>query len=85
MLHKDKNKQINKMDGEPERLEFMCRRNNMRIFGLPEYEMSYPDLKQNIIENVLKTECPNKAWRSDDISDAFRVGSRINGQPRVYQ
>ena len=83
MLYDDKNEQINRMDEELEKLEFMCRKNNMRIFGLPEYEMSSEDLNRSIMDNVLKVACPDKTWKSVDILDAFRVGSRVNNQPRV--
>ena len=55
----------------------------MRIFGLPEYEMSSEDLNRSIMDDVLKVTCPDKTWKSADILGAFRVGSRVNNQPRV--
>lgn len=76
---------IQRLDEDLDRLEANSRKENMRIFGLPEYENETDDLSlnQNITNNVLKVAYPEVSWNDDDIVDAYRIGERLDDQPKV--
>ena len=61
----------------------MCKRNNIRMFELHQYEMSFSDLKGIIIETVLKIACHVLAKPGTVITFLMRVGYGVNGQPKV--
>lgn len=83
MLYDAKCDEVNKLDDKLEKLESLYRKDNMRIFGLPEFERSAAELKSNVLENVVNVAIAEENLSSEDILDAFRVGANMNGQPKV--
>ena len=82
-LYDAKCDEVNKLDDKLEKLESLYRKDNMRIFGLPEIEMTAMDLKSNILQNVINLVIADERLSTDDILDAYRVGVNVNGQPKV--
>lgn len=70
-----KSDKIDKLEEEVDFLDRESRKCNMRIFGLQQLtEESELELKQMIVDNVLKVACKGEDWATDDIANAYRVG-----------
>lgn len=74
---------INALETEVDRLESYSRRNNVKLFGIPEAE-GYKEDCAEAARNILLTYLPDKEWTDDVIERAHRVGKRnhSNDNPR---
>ena len=66
---------IENLDQDVERLERYSRRDTIRVFGLMErVNEGYDNIKQYVIDSVLKLACPDVEWNEEDIVRTHRVG-----------
>lgn len=78
---------IDKLDRDIDQLESYSRRDTIRVFGLPELmNENYENIKQYVIDKILKVARPDICWSLKDIVRAHRVGSEnpVNPeQPKI--
>ena len=80
----DKMDLMQQLENDIDVLDAKSRNDMMRVFGLEQRgEESYNELRNNIVENVLKLACPEETWERDDIKRAYRTGDEISGKPRM--
>lgn len=66
---------IDNLDKDVEKLERYSRRDTIRVFGLAErVNERYDNIKQYVINSVLKVACPDIEWSEDDIVRTHRIG-----------
>lgn len=75
--------EMSKLHTEIERLEEFSRRDNLRLYGVPETEEheNY-DACAKAVADVLNSVEGQKKWTPDDIARAHRVGESRDGQPK---
>ncbi|MEW8547341.1 MAG: hypothetical protein AB2693_27855 [Candidatus Thiodiazotropha sp.] len=70
---------IDDLDKDVERLERYSRRDTIRVFGLVErVNERYDNIKQYVIDSVLKVACPDTEWSEDDIVRTHRIGYKVD-------
>ena len=63
-----------------DRLEAYSRRENTRIFGIPEDENETPlSIKENLL-SYFRIASPDKEWSTRDIVRAHRIGSTTDAE-----
>ena len=78
----DLSQSVSRLEDEIDRLEGFSRRNNIKLFGIPEEDGLREDCAE-AVRNVLQTYIPEIAWQSDVIERAHRLGrSQRNSNPR---
>lgn len=75
ILYQERCEMTNKLEDDMDRLEADYKRDTIRIFGLDEqpYETD-ENVKDVVINMVLKVSCQDYDWDVNDISRAYRVG-----------
>ena len=65
---------VDRLEVELDRLETFSRRNNVKLFGIPEYGgMGREDCAETV-RDILQTYLPSKSWAPDSIERAHRLG-----------
>ncbi|MEW8547372.1 MAG: hypothetical protein AB2693_28010 [Candidatus Thiodiazotropha sp.] len=79
-----KTKSIEQLEDDFDRLDARARSDTMRVFGLPVlHDETIENIRQHVIQNVLKVACPALNWESDDLKRVYRVGGGKDNQPPV--
>lgn len=70
---------IDNLDKDVEKLERYSRRDTIRVFGLVEIvNERYDNIKQYVIDSVLKVACPDIEWSDNDIVRTHRIGYKMD-------
>lgn len=72
---------IENLDKDIDNLEAYSRRENIRIFGLPEDPNETPaSIKEKLVNEVFRVASPDTAWSARDILRAHRIGKPDNDE-----
>eukprot|EP00745_Piridium_sociabile_P010451 TRINITY_DN17335_c0_g1_i1.p1 TRINITY_DN17335_c0_g1~~TRINITY_DN17335_c0_g1_i1.p1 ORF type:complete len:549 (-),score=105.31 TRINITY_DN17335_c0_g1_i1:225-1871(-) len=74
--------QINSMCEDIDRLESFSRRDNLRMFGIPESDREDYTKCASAVINVLNEAGGGRTWTEDDVVRAHRVGQARHGGPK---
>lgn len=69
----DKNESLNECEDLVDKMEAQMIKNNVRVFGMVNLDPS-SNIKQLLVDNVLKVACPDSDWSTNLIAEAFSVG-----------
>jgi hypothetical protein len=72
---------VAELESEIDRLEGYSRRNNIKLFGIPEEPVDKTENCAEAVLNVLNTYVPEKKWEPDVIERAHRLGTRNPQNP----
>lgn len=72
---------VAELESEIDRLEGYSRRNNIKLFGIPEEPVDKTENCAEAVLNVLNTYVPEMKWEPDVIERAHRLGTRNPQNP----
>jgi len=75
------NKTVSDLESEIDRLEGFSRRNNVKVFGIPEASPGEKEDCAEAVTNVLNTYIPEITWDTDVVERAHRLGRPNSSNP----
>lgn len=86
-IHNKIEMQQSKLDDMNQDIDFIereARKSTIRVFGLEESDQeSNWQLKDKVLNKVLKVSCPEEDWQKDDIKHVTRMGKRSDDYSRI--